>query len=406
MNKTLVILRHEFAVTVRRKGFLILTLLFPLIGFAAIGIYQLAQGGPPGPADVPTLGYVDHSDWFSDPGNAPDYIKLAAFDTEEEATAALLAGEVEEYFIIPSDYLHSGLVHRYHSDKELQVPGNILRGIKLFLQTSLLRGQTAPEIAERVKYPLAIDSIRLDETGHVASDQGGFGAFVVPMIFGFLLIVSIGSSSGYLLQGLGEEKENRIMEVLLSSVSTTQLLIGKVLGLGAAGLLQIAVWLLSVLALSRVAGSAIGGIFSTVRVPGSMLVLGMVYFVLGYLLFAVLQAAAGAMGANARESSQMAVAFILPAILPFYVGVIFLTDHPDHVVGTVLTLIPITAPMSVFVRMGLSQVAAWELAASLALLVLGIVGGLLLASKMFRVFLLMYGKTPGLREAFHLLRKA
>lgn len=196
------------------------------------------------------------------------------------------------------------------------------------------------------------------------------------------------------------------MEVLLSSVSTTQLLVGKVLGLGAAGLVQIVVWLLSLLIVARLAGSTVGGMFATLQVPDNMIILGIVYFILAYLLFAVLQAAVGAMGANARESSQWAVLFILPSILPFYVGIIFLREHPDHVVGTILTLFPITAPMSVFVRMGLSELPAWEIAVSIVLLVLSIVGGLLLASKMFRIFLLMYGKTPRLREVVHLLRKS
>ncbi|MEW6034902.1 MAG: ABC transporter permease [Chloroflexota bacterium] len=407
MNKTLLILRHEFITTIKRKGFLILTLLFPLIGFTAIGIHQLTQGArPPSPADATVVGYVDEFGGFDNHASEVKHITLTPYETRDEATKALLAEDIEEYFVVPADYLKNGLILRYHTQKELEIRGDTSQAMRLFLQSNLLGGQTTPEIAERVKNPISISSIRLDETGGVASDQGGFAAFFVPMVFGFLLIMAIGSSSGYLIQGLGEEKENRIMEVLLSSVSTTQLLIGKVLGLGAAGLVQIIVWLLSIVFLVGLAGSAVGGMFATVQIPDNILVLGIVYFVLGYLFFAVLQAGAGAMGANARESSQWSVAFILPAILPFYVATIFLRDHPDHVVGTVLTLIPITAPMSVFVRMGMSEIPAWELAVSICLLVLGIVGGLLLAAKMFRVFLLMYGKAPRLGQVLRLLRQA
>lgn len=196
------------------------------------------------------------------------------------------------------------------------------------------------------------------------------------------------------------------MEILLSSVSTRQLLIGKVLGLGAAGLVQIVIWLLSAVFLLRLASTTIGGEFGEIQIPANLLILGIVYFILGYLFFAVIQAGIGAIGATAKESQQMTVAIILPAILPFYVFIFFLKDNVGHVIGTVLTMIPITAPMMVFIRLGTSEIPVWELLLSISLLIVGIIGGLWLAAKAFRVFLLMYGKTPKLGEIIRLLRQA
>jgi ABC-2 type transport system permease protein len=299
----------------------------------------------------------------------------------------------------------SGVVPRYLLEKELDVPDETRWAMKVFLQSNLLEGQISPDVAERVKSPMWLQSTRLDEEGRIASDQGGAAAFIVPILFGFLLIMAIGMTSGYLLQGLGEEKENRIMEVLLSSVSTRQLLAGKVLGLGAAGLVQMAVWLLSMSVLVRLASSTVGGVLASIQIPQNMMILGIVYFVLGYLLFAVLQAGIGAIGANAKESSQMSVVFILPAVLPLYVFMLFLRENPDHMVATVLTMIPVSAPLTVFLRLGMSEIPAWELALSIFLMVASIVGGLWLAAKAFRVFLLMYGKTPGLREIVRQLRQ-
>ena len=136
--------------------------------------------------------------------------------------------------------------------------------------------------------PLNVVTIRLTTTGVVAPEQGGFGNFIIPAVFGFLLALSIIFSSTYLLQGLGEEKENRLMEILLSSVSTRQLITGKVLGIGAAGLTQVVVWVVSTPLLLNLAPSSIGGFISTIQIPANFLVLGIVYFILGYLLFAVL----------------------------------------------------------------------------------------------------------------------
>lgn len=405
MNKILIILKHEFLNVLKRKGFVIMTLIFPVIALSAIGITQIITGmDTTDPTDIVTIGYVDevgifngHTQW--------NQVELTPYATPENATEALLEEEIDEYIIIPSDYVATGVIARFTQEKELEPAAETRAVIRDFLLANLLEG-TSEEIQLRAISPLFLGTVILDETGQVADDQGGIGAIIFPLVFGFLLVMAIGSSSGYLLQGLGEEKENRIMEILLSSVSTRQLLIGKVLGLGAAGLVQIVIWLLSAVLLLRLASTTIGGEFSAIQIPANLLILGIVYFILGYLLFAVLQASIAAIGATARESQQMTVVIILPAILPFYVFMLFLKDNTDHVIGTILTLIPLTAPMMVFIRLGTSEIPAWELFLSISFLIAGIIGGLWLAAKAFRVFLLMYGKTPKLGEIIRLLRQA
>lgn len=408
MNKIFIIFKHEFIHTISRKGFIFGAIIFPLIGLAAIGIYQLAQSvdKPSDKVEITKIGYIDSIGNFQEYIGDYGLIELIPYEQTTEATEAMLDGDIEEYFIIPSEYLETGTIIRYHTQKELEISGETYRAIRSFLQENLLIGQTSQEVVERIKNPLNVQSIRLDETGAPATDQGGIGSFLLPMIFGFFLIVTIASSSGYLLQGLGEEKENRVMEILLSSVSTRQLLVGKVLGLGTAGLIQMVFLLLSALLIVRMGSSTIGGFFETIQIPENVILLGIVYYILGYFFFAVVMAGIGAIATTAKEGTQLSVIMILPAILPFYVGIIFLRDHPDHVIGTILTLFPVTAPMSVFVRIGLSEIAAWEIAASIILLIIGIIGGLWLAAKSFRAFLLMYGKAPRIGEIFRILWRA
>ena len=407
MNKTILILKHEFGQTIKRKSFIIMTLAFPLIVLLIIGIYQIVQGidTPPALDEEVTIGYIDEVGGFDDYINQSGGITFVVYQTEEKATGALLAEDISEYFIIPLDYVSEGVVIRYTLEKEVEPPDEIQWAMKSFLLSNLLEGQTSLEIAERVKAPLQLYSIRLDETGNVATEQGGVGAFIIPFLFGFLLIIAIFSSSGYLLQGLGEEKENRIMEILLSSVSTRQLLTGKVLGLGAAGLVQMVIWLLSAVFLVRLASTTIGGVLSTLQISGNLLFLGIVYFFLGYLLFAVLMAGIGAIGATARESQQMSMLIIMPVWIPAWVSFLFIED-PDHIVNTILTIIPITAPMAVFMRLGTSGIPTWELIVSITLLVVSILGALVLAAKVFRTFLLIYGKRPRLGEIIRCLREA
>jgi len=113
----------------------------------------------------------------------------------------------------------------------------------------------------------------------------------------------------------------------------------------------------------------------------------------------------GAIGATARESQQMSMLIIMPVWIPAWVSFLFI-ENPDHIVNKILTIIPITAPMAVFMRLGTSGIPTWELVLSISLLLAAIIGALVLASKAFRTFLLMYGKTPRLGEIIRSLRRA
>jgi ABC-2 type transport system permease protein len=406
MSKTILILKHEFLTLIKRKGFIFMTLIFPLIALVAIGVHQIIQGaGEQEPVDIVAIGYVDNTGIFNNYTQFDQY-ELIQYTTPERAINALLDNEIDEYIVIPSDYIATGVIERYTQKKELEPGSATWAVIRDFLMSNLLEGSASEEIQLRIKYPLSFFNVILDETGQITDAQSGFATFILPAIFGFLLIMAIGSSSGYLLQGLGEEKENRIIEILLSSVSTRQLLIGKVLGLGAAGLLQIVIWLISAVFLIRLASTTIGGEFSLVQIPDNLIILGIVYFILGYLFFAVIEAGIGAISSTTKESQQMTVALILPAILPFYVFIFFLRDNTDHFIGTIFTLIPVTSPMMVFIRLGISEIPVWELLLSVAFLIAGIIGGLWLAAKAFRVFLLMYGKTPKLGEILRVLKQS
>jgi ABC-2 type transport system permease protein len=151
------------------------------------------------------------------------------------------------------------------------------------------------------------------------------------------------------------------------------------------------------------ASSTFGGFFSTIQLPGNFLILGIVYFLLGYLLFAVLSAGVGAISPNAREGQQLATIFTLTAIVPLWFSSLLML-FPKSPLWVVLTIFPITAPVEVMLRLGVSGVPAWELAVSIVVMALSIVGFLLLAVRVLRTYLLMYGKRPGLGEIIRNLR--
>jgi len=403
VNKTLLIFRHEFLNTIKKKGFIIMTLIVPVLALIGIGVFHLVLtvSGPP-VVEITTIGYVDEAGGF-DQYTTQGYIELVPFDTQDDATAALINDDVAEYFVIPADYMATGVINRYTLARELETPPHVATAIKDFLTSNLLTGEVPPETIELVKKPLALVTTRLTETGEVATEQGGFGNLIIPGIFSLLLALSLQLSCVYLVQGLGDEKESRLIEVLLSSVSTRQLLTGKVLGLGTAGLVQVVIWLASLPLLLNLASSTFGGFFGTIQLPANFLVLGIVYFILGYALFASLSAGVGAISPSAREGQQLIPMFTLLLFVPLWFSSI-LFIFPNSPLWVVLTIFPVTAPVAVMLRLGVTGVPAWELAASLTVLALSIILVMFLAIRIFRVYLLMYGKRPSWGEIVRNLR--
>ena len=404
MNKTLLVFRHEFRHTIKRTGFIVLTILPPLLILLGIGIYDIVSGITKPPTEVTKIGYVDEAggfDHFADHGN----ITLVPFDNMESATEALVTEDVKEYFVIPSDFISTGIIRRYTTQRELRPPAATTAVIKDFISSNLLSGKVPEATVARIEAPLNLVTTTLTESGTVAPEQGGYASLVIPGIFGALLAASLIFSSTYLLQGLGAEKENRLMEILLSSVSSRHLITGKVLGIGTAGLMQVAIWVAATPLLLKLASSSIGGFISTIQIPAGLLALAVVYFVLGYLLFAVLSIGIAAVSSSVREAQTLASIFTMWAIAPFWL-LSLIMEFPYSPAWVVLSIFLFSAPVLVMLRLGLTGVPAWQLATSIAVLVLCIIGGLALSSKLLRTYMLMYGKRPNLGEIIRNLRRA
>jgi ABC-2 type transport system permease protein len=388
---------------IKRKGFIIITIAFPALALLAMGVYQIISQFEKPQLEEVKIGYIDESGIFTDYTHQGN-ITLLSFETKDDAKTELINKNISEYFVIPKDYIISGLIDRYTLQRQLEAPESNIIAIKYFLISNLLKSENEAVI-DRVKAPLSLISTRLTETGDVASDQGGFQTFIIPYLFSILLIISIFFSSGYLLQGLGEEKENRIMEILLSSVSAKQLITGKILGLGAAGLVQILVWLASASLLVNLASSTIGGFISNIHIPTNLLIIGISYFILGYFLFSIISASVGAISPTVREGQQLSTIFTIVAIIPLYFMPIFM-NSPNSPIPLIFTLFPLTAPVTVMAMLGLSDIALWQLICSIVLMIVSIAGGLWLTAKIFHTYLLMYGKRPTIREVLRNLKSA
>lgn len=398
MNKTLLIFRHEFIATIKRVGFIILTLSLPVLALLAIGVTQLVSGivKSPTTTEIKSVGYVDEEggfNQFTTEGN----IKLVSYTTTATALEALVKGDIEEYFVIPDNYSTKGVIQNFTLEKQLTVPSNIESAIQDFLTNNLLANKVPSATIQIIESPLDIVTTRLTTSGAISKEQGGAADIIVPEFFGIFLALSLVFSSTYVLQGLGEEKENRIMEILLSSVSARQIITGKVLGIGAAGLVQIVVWVISIPLLLNLASSSIGGFFSSIHIPANFLILGIIYFVLGYLLFAVLSSGIAAISGTIREGQGLAGIYTIFALVPLWFSSLLFV-LPNSPIWVVFSIFPFSAPVEVILRFGITGIPVWQIFTSMVVLILSIIGGLLLSAKLLRTYTLMYGKRPSLEE--------
>ena len=411
MRKVLTVARHEFIISLKRPSFIIATLAIPLLGIVGL-IVATYFGGQAGEflerqflGSPKAVGYVDQVGLFTPP--LPEYEDLfIPYPNEESAQEALFAEEIETFLLIPGDYTDTGRVVAYSKGRGLPTAISVSEErIRPFLVDHLLAGQVDADLRTRVRAPLNLQPVSLSPEGEGSEDTASFVANIaIPYAFSILLVMAIFTSSGFLLQGVSEEKESRVIEILLSSLTAMELLAGKILGLGALGLVQILFWLGSGWALMGIAVTGLA-LFGAINLDLMTIVLGLVYFLLGYFLFAILMASAGSLGTSAREGQQIAGIFSGITAIPFMASS-FLFTNPNSLLIQVLSYVPLTAPVMMLQRLGMAEVPPYQIAISLILLILGIGGALWAGAKVFRMGLLMYGKRPSVSEILRALRQA
>jgi ABC-2 type transport system permease protein len=233
-------------------------------------------------------------------------------------------------------------------------------------------------------------------------EEGGPLAFLLPILLGVLLYSSIFTVSSFLLQSVTTEKETRIIEILLTSVRSFDLLLGKVIGLGGLGLLQIGIW--------SGAGAVLAGGGTLAQIaPGSLsfpkewLGIGLLYFLAGYFFYASAMAAIGAVAPSLKESGPITLALLLPAWVPFLLLRPILSD-PGGALARALSVFPPTAPMVALLRLTSGHLPAWEAALGLLLLVSSGLLVLAAAGRLFRASILLAGSPPSARSLARALR--
>jgi ABC-2 type transport system permease protein len=409
------VVRREYVERVRTKGFLIATVLGPVIMAAMMIIPALVarSGGKPLKiavlaADAPLRTAVEAALREERVDGRPRFdVKAGERDgvgREPALRAATLAGRLDGYLVLSASAGSSASASYY--GRNVSNFGD-LRDLQRKVSDVLIarRLTTAgldPGKVKDLTKEVDLRTIRLSTSGE-REDRGA--AFFLSIILLMILYTSILMWGQLVMTSVIEEKTSRVVEVLASSLPATHLLWGKLLGVGAAGLTQFLVWSASLAAISLAATGPLIGSLKMPDVSPLVIVSFVLFFLLGFLFYAALYAAIGA----AVNTVQEAQNFVFPVILPLIVGLVcfpVVLESPDGGFAVTLSLLPFLTPLMMFLRIVVLTPPWWQIGLSLALLGLAIVGAVWFAARVYRVGILMYGKKPTFPELMRWVRHA
>jgi ABC-2 type transport system permease protein len=389
MRKLVEVARYEYAQTVFKKTFILALLSVPLMIALNIGVGLLMESLD---NDNAPVGVIDRAGLLVNlvppESGAGRPLTFVRFESDAEARAALQHGEIQAYYVVQETYMTNARVDLIY----LEAPGqNAVRQFRDLIQINVAAGQP-PDVARRAALIDRSATVRSLDGNRLLPGGGPTFAIMMPLLITLAFLALVLMTSGYLMSALADEKENRTIEVLITSVSPSELVGGKILGIVAIGFTQLAAWvgvtILGIL-IARTAGIAW---FQDLGLDWGTVAASVVIAVPAFVLASALMAAAGIMLESSEQGQSIGgLVAILHLLIPSLVAWAII-QTPDGFLPTLLSVLPFTALMTTGLRNIFAVVPAWQVAASAAVQTICAVGALWLAGRAFRFGMLRYGK--------------
>ncbi len=423
MKKTLEVIRYELKTAFSRKSYLFIAFGIPALAvliFAGISIIRsnrtpdLDNQDPQVQFQLEKEGYIDQANIIEAiPEDLPEDI-LVSYPDEKSAGDALADQEITAYYIIPENYVETGdLIYVHPTVNPIAEGGQNWLMIRV-LYFNLLEGDA--DLAEQVWSPAYFvprDLSVIDPAYNAASGDCSSPGYacesnmliqLLPVGIMAIIYVSIITGGSYVLRLVSSEKDSRVMELLLLSASPTQLLNGKVLSYCFLGFLQVLVWLGAVFLIFEIGGTTLN-VPDGFSLPVSLLLWGLVFFILGYAVYATIMAGAGAL--TPKLSQYTSVYFVVSSpLLISYVFSLMLAMRPHSPLAVGLSIFPLSAPIMMVTRLVIGNVPVWQPLIAAALMILLAILIMRAVARMFRAQILLSGETFSLRRYLKVLNYA
>lgn len=319
--------------------------------------------------------------------------------TIKGANELLEKGEIEGYFYFPSNIIDSGKVeYRARNVGNIKIQERFSRAIEeIIIERRIIREGIDPAVIRKLTMDVNITPIKVSAEGE--EKEAGFleiffSGYVVIMILVYLIL----TSGQMLVRSMVEEKSNRLVEVLLSSCSAQDLMIGKIVGLSGLGILQVTIWGLISLAVALKTGTGLN-LFAFENIA-----LSIVYFVLGYIFYAAVFVTAGSPVTTEHEAQHITSYLTLLLVFPLIISIMVI-QAPDALFVKILSFVPFLTPTLMVLRLNVQMPASWEIIGTIALLFVSSSFMMCVAGRVFRIAILSYGKKPSLPELIKWIRE-
>ena len=390
MSKTWLIARHHFRQETQKRTFVLVLFSLPLFLALSIGMgflfSRLEQ-------EQVVLGYVDQAGLLAQvpAGNDNDEVELVSYDTRAAARAALDAGQIDALYLLPADLAGQTELIYYEPPS-----GGAVRHFEDAVRLNLLAGQP-PDLAARLMSRPVV-TVRATELNREFAGGGPSAGDFVPMIAAAVFSFLVLTTSGYMVAVVAEEKENRTMEVVVTSVSPGQMMAGKLLGTLGIAAIQLSVWL-AFLALGFLIGRGVLQVdwLQDLTVRWRSVLSIVIVAVPFYFCIAALMTLVGTMLTDSQEANMAAGLFFIPLFLPFYL-IMPLAANPNGPLAVALSLFPVTSVMTMAVRSLFSEIPVWQVAAAVGIALACGVALSWLTGKALRMGMLRYGRRLRLGE--------
>lgn len=421
-----VVFRSEFMRRVRTKAFILTTLLVPFGFLALIGVGVVVGIATEG-SNVEQVAVLDETGVLASRLSLPEDAELVPVQISPDSLRAAVRAETFDVaLILPASLLDGTGEAEYLSRSGGTLFREAVRDrVARAVEDERLDRLGAPaEVRAVLDSRVSLRAVRVDETGEANAAGGEMGGTALGMAMGFLIYLAVLLYGSFVMQSVLEEKTNRVVEVMVSSVRPFHLLMGKVLAMGAVGLTQMLVWIGLAVGVMAFAGPIAAAFMdpATAADPeaaqammqmgsflpanlATLLVSFALFFLGGYLLYSSLFAAAG----SAIEQMQDAQSFTLPIMIPIILAFVFMTpvmQSPDSALAVILSMVPFFSPILMLVRMSVTSVPLWQVALSFLLLAASFVAAIWVSARIYRIGILMYGKKPSLRDLARWVRYA
>lgn len=398
MQQILRMARREYTRHVLRRRFVI-ALLMPLLMIVFISAILTVIITLVEQSDRGMIAYFDPANALARASVPAESVNtFARVNSVDEARALLRDGTAIAAFALAPDFGATRSAELIFWER--RPSRDVERAFERFAATSLL-AERPVDIQHRIAQGPTY-TFESSDGSRVTDEIGLIAGFVIPILLGILFIVALFSGAQYLMQAVIEEKENRTMEVIVTSISPLQLMSGKVLGLAGVGLTQVVTWTSALLVALSLASQRLP-FLKAVRVEPGFIALALLMFVLEYLLFSALMGAIGSLVTSAKDGQSLSGPLVLLAMTPeFFIPVFFIAPNGPIAVG--LSLFPLSAPLALLLRYAAAPVPIWQVFLAMALLAASVVGALWLASRVFRIGMLEYGRRVSLKTVWEGLR--